>query len=260
MSKRRPLGAVFFDIDDTLFSTTAFSERARNNAVSAMCGAGLRKDPGEVKGLLDDIVLELSSNSNRHYDALIARLGPEAYRPVNPAVIVAAGVVAYHDTKMRELKPFPDVVEVLRGLHGLKGLRLGVISEGRSIKQAEKMVRLGLLEFFDPLAVFITQADQENDPPSNYSPVPPGLSKAHAEMYTWINAALDVPARCCMRVGDNPRNDIDPAQAAGWITVHSRRPGSKYGRLTPREKPDYVIQDLFDLRRVLERDFDPGAV
>ena len=34
-------------------------------------------------------------------------------RGVNPALIVAAGVAAYHDTKFRELEPFDDVVPFL---------------------------------------------------------------------------------------------------------------------------------------------------
>ena len=35
------LDAVFFDIDDTLFPTTEFAQRARWNAVKAMVAAGL---------------------------------------------------------------------------------------------------------------------------------------------------------------------------------------------------------------------------
>jgi len=39
------LRAVLFDIDDTLYSTTAFALRARKNALQAMIGAGARRDP-----------------------------------------------------------------------------------------------------------------------------------------------------------------------------------------------------------------------
>ena len=40
------LDAVFFDIDDTLFSTSVFAETARRAAVEAMVAAGLQADPG----------------------------------------------------------------------------------------------------------------------------------------------------------------------------------------------------------------------
>ena len=36
------LKAIFFDIDDTLFSTTEFADRARRGAVDAMRRYGLR--------------------------------------------------------------------------------------------------------------------------------------------------------------------------------------------------------------------------
>ena len=39
---RMSLKAVFFDIDDTLFSTTDFAERARRGAADAMRRHGLR--------------------------------------------------------------------------------------------------------------------------------------------------------------------------------------------------------------------------
>ena len=41
----RPLEAIFFDIDDTLFSTTVFADKARRAAVDAMTAAGLGASP-----------------------------------------------------------------------------------------------------------------------------------------------------------------------------------------------------------------------
>ena len=38
----RPLDAIFFDIDDTLFSTSVFADKARRAAVDAMVNTGLR--------------------------------------------------------------------------------------------------------------------------------------------------------------------------------------------------------------------------
>ena len=39
---------VFFDIDDTLYSTSEFAAQARRNAVDAMIQYGLRMDRDEV--------------------------------------------------------------------------------------------------------------------------------------------------------------------------------------------------------------------
>ena len=60
--------------------------------------------------------------------------------------IVSAAVVAYHETKFRELTAYDDVTEVMRILHKT-GITLGIISSGITLKQAEKIVRLRVHRF-----------------------------------------------------------------------------------------------------------------
>ena len=60
----------------------------------------------------------------------------------NPEVI-AAGVVAYRATSPVYLKAFPDTVPALLKLRG-EGYKLGVASEGRAVKQWQKLIQLGL--------------------------------------------------------------------------------------------------------------------
>jgi putative hydrolase of the HAD superfamily len=109
------LRAVLFDIDDTLFSTSDFARRARASAVRAMIDAGLDLPVEVVQRELDEVLAEFTSNYEHHYERLLQRLPPDSTRRVNPALIVAAGVAAYHDTKFRELAPYPDVVPLLAG-------------------------------------------------------------------------------------------------------------------------------------------------
>ncbi|MEI6129668.1 MAG: haloacid dehalogenase, partial [Planctomycetota bacterium] len=56
------LDAIFFDIDDTLFSTTLFAEQARRSAIDAMLRAGLRADHDSALRELDEVLAEFSSN------------------------------------------------------------------------------------------------------------------------------------------------------------------------------------------------------
>src|SRR5262245_8935413 len=138
------LRAVLFDIDDTLFSTTRFAAAARRNAVHAMVQTGLDLPEEVVLKELEEVLAEFSSNYDHHFDQLLRRLRPKALEHVNPALIVAAGVAAYHDTKFRELAPFPDTIPFLRDLR-TAGVTTGVISHGWTTKQAEKLIRLGVL-------------------------------------------------------------------------------------------------------------------
>ena len=48
----KPLDAIFFDIDDTLFSTTVFADKARRNAIDAMIRAGLNAKRDGTRALL----------------------------------------------------------------------------------------------------------------------------------------------------------------------------------------------------------------
>lgn len=235
----RDLKAIFFDIDDTLFSTFQFAERARRASVEAMCAVGLKMDPEELMGELREVVAEFSSNFDHHFDKLLLRIPKRHYKGVNPTVIVAAGVVAYHDTKVRELAPFEDAVTLLRRLASTD-LTLGVISAGLQVKQAEKLIRLGLYEFFTPSAVFIS--DQV------------GISKPNPKLYRRACSDLNLRPAECIYVGDNPTHDIDPPNQIGMITVRHRRSG-RYVDVDGATSPTYEIHDFIALQTILDRDF-----
>ncbi len=57
-------------------------------------------------------------------------------------------MVTYHNVKFSLLRPFPKTMEILVYLKN-KGYKLGVISNGITIKQWEKLVRLDIHYFFD---------------------------------------------------------------------------------------------------------------
>lgn len=240
----RRLAILFFDVDDTVYPSTGFAERARRVAVEAMIAAGLRAEPEHVLERLGEVIAEHSSNYEYQFDELLRQLGSERHPGVNPAMIIAAGVVAYHDTKFRELTPYPDALEVLRVLARERGLRVGVITEGRAVKQAEKLIRLGFAKFIDPGAVFISEQL--------------GRSKAEPEFYRRVLEELRLEPAETICVGDNPSKDIDPAKEAGMITVLQKR-GGKYEGVSGRTRPDYEVRNFNDLLGIIEKDFEIAA-
>lgn len=234
-----PLDAILFDIDDTLFSTTVFADKARRAAIDAMVRCGLRADRSEALRELDEVITEFSSNYGGHFDKVLDRLGPESYEGHNRAVIVAAGVVAYHGTKGRELKVYDDVYEVLKWLATTSLVR-GIVSAGITIKQAEKLVRLEILEFLTPSAIFFT--DQV------------GFSKPNPKLYRRVLQRLKLQPQRCLYVGDNPTHDIDPCNREGWSTVRIRRSG-RHSQEEGQTKPKHEIRDFFELRKILQDDY-----
>lgn len=238
--KSRSLKAVFFDIDDTLFSTTAFAQTARRSAIQAMMAHGLRGRAEELLKELNEVIAEFSTNYEHHFDKLLLRLPPSAYAGVNPAILIAAGVVAYHDTKFRELKVYDDVFEVLRELRAKTKLKLGIITAGLEVKQAEKIVRLRIGEFLDPGAIFIS--DQI------------GVSKPNVKLYQRACSEVGVPSEEAMYVGDNPVNDVFPPRQIGMLTCWHRRSG-KFKLPAGGPQPDFQIRNFHELRDILVKDF-----
>jgi putative hydrolase of the HAD superfamily len=234
------LKAILFDIDDTLYSTTEFAEQARRNAISAMIRLGLKIDLEDAMRELREVITEFSANYDRHYDKLLRRLPPEARAGVNSALLVAAGVVAYHETKFKMLKPFPDAGRAIELLATKTDLTLGILTEGLEIKQAEKIVRLALTPHLHSHAIFIS--DQI------------GISKPNPKLYRYALSRLGLLPEEVMYVGDNPLKDIVPAHEVGMITVRSRRAG-KYRDLESPVKPDYEITSFDELILILTRDF-----
>ncbi|MBK7878083.1 MAG: TIGR02253 family HAD-type hydrolase [Planctomycetes bacterium] len=234
------LKAILFDIDDTLFSTTEFARKARTNAVRAMITAGLDLSEDVVIKELDEVLAEFSSNYEHHFDKLLQRLRPRCLERVNPALIVAAGVAAYHDTKFRELAPFDDVYPLFSDLRRI-GMRLGIITHGLTVKQAEKLVRLGLVPYLDPKAVFIS--DQI------------GISKPNPKLYLTAVRDMGLEPDEVMYVGDSPEHDIVPPRSIGMITVWAKR-ASKHTLEKSGAQPHHVIANFDELRRILRDQYE----
>lgn len=236
------LKGLFFDIDDTLYSTSEFSDHARRAAVESMRRRGLRLPSDLVLRELGEVIREFSSNYEHHFDKLLLRLPRSAWVGVNPAVLVAAGVQAYHDAKIRRLRPFPDVLPALRSL-ARTGLVRGIITAGLQVKQADKLLRLGLYEYFTPTALFIS--DQI------------GISKPNPKLYQRACEETGLDPGETMYVGDNPVQDIDPANAAGFVTVHVRR--GRHSGEKGRTRPAYSLRDFKELLTLLRKVFSVRA-
>lgn len=234
-----PLKAVFFDIDDTLYSTTQFAEKARRNSIRAMIEAGLRADEEECYAELLEVIQEFSSNYPHHYEQLVTRLPKESLRDLNRSLLVARAVVAYHQTKVTDLKPYPDAMDLLKGLSNTP-LILGVISSGLTLKQCEKLVRLGVLPWLNSTAIYISQEV--------------GIGKPNVKLYQRVCRDFLLLPNEVMYVGNDPRMDIDPPNKLGMITVRVSRPEIKTH--PPGEtEPDHTISTFDELGNILKTEY-----
>lgn len=241
MATKHPLSLITFDIDDTLYASTDFARMARENALKSMIAAGLDIKLDEAKTELDEVVSEFTSNDIRHFDRLLDRIPKRCLNGFNPSILIAAGVAAYHDTIHDSFQPYEDGVECLKRLHGM-GFALGVISQGLTVKQAEKVVRLRILPYLNKDAIFFS--DQL------------GISKSSPKFYSKAAEIFGADGLYCMHIGDRPDRDIDPANKAGWLTVLNRRSG-RYHQRPGETPPAHTIQNFWDFLEIIEKGYEP---
>ena len=220
---------IFFDIDDTLYSSSELSKKARRAAVEHMIAKGLELEVDEAYQKLMRVVKRYGSNYGQHFDRFFTdELGREPdYR------LIAAGVIAYHHTKFVNIRPYPHTVETAVELK-VRGYGLGIITDGIPVKQWEKLVRLGLDDLFDPVVI---SGDRDV-----------GFSKPDRRIFeTALSKAGIGPEEAAM-VGDKIGSDIAGANKVGMRTVWFLTPRDpKDLPLSTGIHPDHIITDMTQL-------------
>lgn len=85
-----------------------------------------------------------------------------------------------------------------------RGCKLGLITDGRSVTQRNKIAALGLYRFIDDDMIFISEER--------------GYEKITGESFREIMAA-NGEENSYIYVGDNPKKDFLPGNKLGWTTV-----------------------------------------
>ncbi len=223
--------AVFFDIDDTLYDTSGFAKLARKAALQAMIDAGLPLSQQEAYLLLREIIKEKGSNYDKHFNILTKRVMGE-----EKPLLIALGMITYHNVKFALLRLFPDTMSTLIYLKK-SNYQMGVISNGLTIKQWEKLIRLGLHHFFDDV---VTSQEAKSEKPDR-------------KIFQLALDRMGCPAEESVMVGNKFSEDILGATKAGMsaILVNSKLTEAEK-ELIKREglKVD-VVSDINQVKTIL---------
>lgn len=223
--------AITFDIEDTLYDSSLQMRMARLNAIRAMNEAGLPIDLETGYQMLEGIVKDYGPHYTKHFDKLLERLGLKW----NPRVI-AAGVLAYRETSQVYLKPFSDTVPTLIRLRDLD-YKLGVIAEGRSVKEWQKLIQMGVDHI---LHLVLISEDL-------------GTEELSVDQFLEGIRRLNVKPEETLYVSSKPNRGILYANEAGLLTVRMRRGDSMAEEpREPKGRAKYAIYRLSEILDILD--------
>lgn len=231
LSGGRMVKAIFFDIDDTLYDTSGFAKLARKAALNMMIDAGLPLNSNEAYNLLREIISQKGSNYDKHFNLLTKTVFGE-----EKPLLIALGMINYHNVKFALLRPFPKTTSTLINLKS-KGYSLGVISNGITIKQWEKLIRLGIHHFFDE----VVTSDEV------------GFEKPHKRIFEVALNKIDCTPKQAVMIGNKFSEDIMGALNAGMsaILVNSQLTNEEVDYIEKEKVDVKVISDISELDKIL---------
>jgi putative hydrolase of the HAD superfamily len=254
------IDCIHFDLDSVLYLPADFLAAALKLSVRAMIQYGLKASLDEALATLEEIRRQ-AANAADHFDRLCLH-----FNGAYDAVIIAAGVEKYWDAKQGNMMVAPDAHFVLNRLS--QRYPLTVITNGLPVKQAGKLIRLGLCPFFVNFTPEMGVSDRYV-----YATAIPEEQKPHPYLWEQARKAIGFSCKRSIMVGDRYWADIFGAKRLGMRTVKinqgehqletkdealtkglRQHPELTADRreLLPFLEPDYTITNLFELLTIVE--------
>jgi putative hydrolase of the HAD superfamily len=206
--------AALFDLDDTLTDSTGADERVWVSVAAVISEHLPEVDPGHLReryvGLTEAHYVELAAGRVDVVTFRRRRLA-EALAPwceLDDALF--ARYLRVKDRVLDETAAFPESLEVLRRLRS-QGVRVGVLTNGPSDLQRQKLASCGLDGELDAVAISGEI----------------GAVKPEREAFRHALALLGSDAAETAMIGDSLANDVEGARAAGFGLVIWLRPDAE---------------------------------
>ena len=223
LHKDRPIHAVLFDLDDTLYDRGAAFLRWAQDYLRNICGL---IDTGECAAALARITALDASGYGSKKAVLeeVCRLSPTHNETDN----LEEAVAVFYDRFFTQLALDREAAELLTRLDAV-GMPWGVITNGQA-RQWRKLEQMGLTGRTPCLFVSDTF----------------GCQKPHPAIFMAAADCLGVAPKDILFVGDHPANDIVGAKNVGMQTVWLPRgkpwPGEYAG-----SEPDLTLATLSEI-------------
>ena len=225
--------AVIFDLDNTLSDFMNMKEAGCRAAVRAMIAAGLQMDVETGFATLMETYFSLGLESDSAFKEFLERVRQFDHK------ILAAGINAYLEKKKVLLYPYPNVISVLNWLKN-KNVIMAIVTDAPKTKAYQRLLAMGIESYFHMVVGF----EDTNTAKKSGLPLSLALKILKSDF-------PDLLASEILMVGDSVERDLQPAEKLGLKTALS-----KYGQTGTESQvkmiPDHVLNDLWDLRAIIE--------
>jgi putative hydrolase of the HAD superfamily len=235
---RPPLGAVLFDLDDTLHDDTATYRRAaervaqdvaaeRGIDAAALLAAYVAQAESFWKNLsAENLATPLVGVRVAMWRAALGAVG------LDDAALAERCGAAYNRYRKEHLQIWPGALELLLALRA-RGLKLALVTNGFAETHREKIVLLQLEDAFDE--VFI--ADEV------------GMLKPDPRLFALACERLGVAPAAAAMVGDRYERDVRGSHEVGLFTVWLNVRDETVPAGAPQ--PDAIVSAIADVEGVL---------
>lgn len=217
--------AILFDLDDTLYNERDF---VFSGFLEVATYLGHKYDFSIDKLYSDIIDIFQKDGRGRVFNILCEKHGFD--EDINRLVEI------YRDTEP-QISLYEDAAAILKKLYNK--YKLGIITDGKSSVQWNKIRALGLEEYMDRIIV------TDDYGPEFWKP----SEKPFLEMINYFGGEPDE----FMYIGDNPNKDFVACKRIGMGTVRIIRGiGDHMGTFLSRDyEADYIIYSLLELEKIL---------
>lgn len=212
---------ICFDLDDTLYKEIDYLKSAYSEIAEYAAG--------QCTGCSDSVNILTIKAYNRMLDAY--RKGLNAFEDLNRFLGLELPISDYlyiYRNHKPKIVSSADVVQTLDELQA-EGVRLGLITDGRSVQQRNKIEALGLGRWIDEKDMVISEEFGSEKPAlANYE----YFMNRYPECYDFTF------------VGDNLKKDFVAPNALGWMTVCLKDDG----RNIHRQRVDDIKEGMMPKR------------
>ncbi len=219
---RKPVRALLFDMDNTLFDLIGAQIHACD-AVARSLGVS-----GE-HGLFDYFLRPV--HGFEAHENILDFIRDRGI-PENGSYARARRI--YEEEKIRAIDPYPGVAETLGRIRD-RGLPMAIITDAHSRDAVRRLEKTRLLPFFTCMVTY--------DLVRVKKPAP-------EPFITALGMLRSAPGEVLL-VGDSPRRDIEPGKSMGFRTAYARY-GDRFSDDRSPVRADFTLDSFADLPGILD--------